>query len=297
MKICNNTLILDAKRVKWASILCNVVYRDVSTARILLFLRIYVNRNPRDLPVRIICLHFMYYQGMEHILSIIRDIAVVPSFSSYEDRIHPVVRSLLQTVGGLDWHAVADNNLVVCVPGDTSRRPVALSAHLDKINHFGDNPPAELPFHIGKEKITGQMDNAAGLAICIALAQISREHSFPPLMLLFSEMEENFGLKHHPHLLKNGGSGLHSGMGAERISRYLQKQEMLPSAVVTIDTTPLFKGDKGVALYSGHWQFTGKKPDKLEKERTEAIVKEFFNGIRVSCIRIIPMIICTTGPN
>ena len=217
----------------------------------------------------------LYFDRMNDLISLIRKIASVPSFSSYEDRMHPCILKLMEPVEGVVLHRVPDNNLVFIVPGDNQRRPVALSAHLDKINHFGESWPEELPFRESDGKITGQLDNAVGLAVCIALAHVSKARSFPPLMLLFSEMEESFGLKQHPHLLKNHGKGLHHGLGAERISRFLMSENMLPSAVITIDTTPLFKGRPGVALYSGHWQFTGKNPGQREKEETARIREEF----------------------
>ncbi|MFO8029857.1 MAG: hypothetical protein R6U28_08345 [Cyclonatronaceae bacterium] len=198
----------------------------------------------------------------------IRDIAVIPSFSSFEERIHDHIRHIMEAVPGTECRMVPDNNLVFLVPGDSARQPVALTAHLDKINHFGSHPPRLLPFAREDDRLTGQLDNAVGLGLCIALAHARAEHSFPPLMLLFSEMEESFGLKNHPELLKDGGKGLHHGIGAERISRYLIREKLLPSAVITLDTTPLFKGEPGAALYSGHWEFTGQEPSDRERKRT-----------------------------
>ncbi len=212
---------------------------------------------------------------MNTLVSLMREIAAVPSFSSYEEPVHDVIHKAMKSVEGAEWHNVPDNNLVISIPGDENRKMVALTAHLDKINHFGSSAPEELPFHQDKERITGQLDNAVGLGLCIAIARISFRHNFPPLLLLFSEMEESFGLKNHPHLLKNNGEGLHNGMGAERISRYLIRENMIPSTVITLDTTPLFKGKPGVALYSGHWEFTGQDPSDREREQTEKIRNEF----------------------
>ncbi len=208
---------------------------------------------------------------MDDIIKIIEKIAAVPSFSSYEDRLHPLMNELLEKVPGSELYHVPDNNLVAAVPGNRDVKPVALTAHLDKINHFGESPPDRLPFHDDGTRVTGQMDNTAGLAICIWLAILAEKRSFPPLYLLFSEMEESYGLKHHPHLLKNDGKGLHHGIGAERISRFLISENMLPQAVITVDTTPLFKEKKGVALYSEHWNFTGCEPGDPEKKRTDVV--------------------------
>ncbi len=212
---------------------------------------------------------------MEKLEKLIHDIAVVPSFSSYEERIHDLIYTLMEQVPGAEGQRIPDNNLVFTVPGDMSRAPVALTAHLDKINHFGPSPPDELPFEFDEERLVGQLDNAVGLALCIALAQAGSRGTFPPIMLLFSEMEESFGLKKHPHLLKNNGVGLHHGIGAERISQHLIHENRVPSAVITLDTTPLFKGKPGVALYSGHWEFTGQEPAEIERELTERVRDEF----------------------
>ncbi len=220
---------------------------------------------------------FVLFTAMKKLISLIHDIAIVPSFSSYEDRIHDLILTLMKLVPGVVWYRVPDNNLVFFVPGDESRAPVALTAHLDKINHFGPSAPDELPFEYEEERLVGQLDNAVGLALCIALAQIGAGRSFPPLTLLFSEMEESFGLKRHPHLLKNNGKGLHHGIGAERISKFLIREKMLPSTAITLDTTPLFKGKPGIALYSGHWEFTGQEPTEKERELTDRVRDEFLS--------------------
>ncbi len=212
---------------------------------------------------------------MERLVTLIREIAVVPSFSSYEERIHDLVLTQMKQFPGVECLRVPDNNLVFTVPGDEKREPVALTAHLDKINHFGPSPPDKLPFSSDEERLTGQLDNAVGLALSMALAEAATVRSFPPLMLLFSEMEESFGLNNHPHLLKNNGEGLHHGIGAERISQFLIRENQLPAAVITLDTTPLFKGKPGVALYSGHWEFTGQEPSEKERERTAKVRDEF----------------------
>ncbi len=226
---------------------------------------------------------------MESLLSILQDVAVVPSFSSYEEKILPYIISNIEKIEGASWHRVPDNNLVATIPGNPGRKPVALAAHLDKINHFGENPPKKLPFHLEDSRVTGQMDNSVGIAIILAAAQLAASRSFPPLLLLFSEMEESFGLKHHPRLLKNGGKGLRHGMGAERISRYLIENKQRLSCVMTVDTTPLFKGEQGVALYSGHWEFTGKTPSPSEVKRT--------NEVRDELLSIDPEILLANNTN
>lgn len=212
---------------------------------------------------------------MQTLLKIIQEISIVPSFSSYEDRIHELLFRLLEPVPGCEISMVPDHNVVVRVPGNGDGPLVALSAHLDKINHFGQEYPENLPFRHEEDRLTGQLDDSVGLGLCIRLAQLASSHRFPPLLLLFSEMEESFGLKNHPHLLKNEGEGLTHGMGAVRIARYLRQSGIIPEAVITLDTTPLFKGKPGAALYSGHWEFTGQEPSPKERENTERVKKEF----------------------
>lgn len=215
--------------------------------------------------------------SIEELISLIRDVAGVPSFSSFEDVIHPCILEKAATIPGVRVHRVPDNNLIIEIPGNEKAKPVALAAHLDKINHFGENPPEILPFRQKTSYLEGQMDDAAGVGICLALALVSRLYDFPPLLILLSEMEESFGLKKHPHLLKNGGKGLHHGIGAERISKFLTGENKIPSAVITVDTTPIFRGESGVVLYSRHWQFTKTTPTDEETTATEALIRKFLN--------------------
>ena len=209
---------------------------------------------------------------LEQLIRLIREIAEIPSFSSYEEIIHPYILEKTKELPGIKVHNVPDNNLILEIPGRTGARPVALSAHLDKINHFGEDPPLRLPFKEETSYLEGQMDDAVGLGICLGLALQSREEEFPPLLLLLSEMEESFGLKKHPHLLKSQGEGLHHGIGAERISEFLINEGKLPSCVITVDTTPLFRGAQGIVVYSKHWHFTKAEPSDQEKQSTEKLV-------------------------
>lgn len=195
-------------------------------------------------------------------LSLIEACAEVPCFSSYEDRIHPMIQELVDRCPQAELIKVPRHNLLIKVNGREDVPPVALSAHLDKIDHFHeegtpDNPPAKLPVHIGDHEITGQMDDTVGLGMALSLMFQSPLERFPTLYLFLSEMEESFGLKRHPERLYQGGEGLHSGIGAERLSAYVQANLPLPSRVITIDTTPLFRGEPGLALYSKHWEKNG----------------------------------------
>lgn len=215
---------------------------------------------------------------MQSLIEIIGEAAAIPSFSSYEERIHPFLLDALQGISGADYKIVEDRNVVAYISGDSSKKPVALTAHLDKINHFGKEYPSALPVEYGSSYIKGQLDNTVGIGIILRLAQIASLHDWPPLLVMFSEMEESFGLKYHPELLRNNGEGLYHGMGAERIARDILDRNITPQAVITVDTTPLFKGERGVAFYSGHWEFTEQQPNDEELRLTEEL-KDLFRQI------------------
>lgn len=199
---------------------------------------------------------------MGEIVDIILKCAEIPSFSTYEHRIHPIVQHAVEDVEELAVHAPAGNNLVLTVPGHRPAPPVALTAHLDKINHLGRKSRSPLMARRVNGKCIGQLDDSVGLGICLHLAALSATHSFPPLYILLSEMEEGFGFRNHPHLLKDGGTGFKPKLGAERISAFLLAQRMVPALVITVDTTPCFKGTQGVALYFKHWEFNGLEPSR-----------------------------------
>jgi hypothetical protein len=207
----------------------------------------------------------------------ITEAARIPSFSSFEERLHPYINAFAAALPGVELEIVAERNLLLRLPaGEDSRGRIALSAHLDKINHFGENPPESLPCTETEEYIEGQMDNTAGLGIILSLMEQAageqQQYDGPELLLLLSEMEESMGLRDHPHLLRNGGKDLHHGLGAERLSHHLITTKQIPDLVVTVDTTPLFKGKKGAAIYSRHWEFTKAAPNEREEALTKAVV-------------------------
>jgi hypothetical protein len=209
-------------------------------------------------------------------LELIQACAKVPCFSTYEDRIHPLIQSLVDRCPQATLIPVPRHNLLIKVEGRNDVPPVALSAHLDKIDHFIDEgtpeqPPEILPVHVDAHEITGQMDDTVGLGMALSLMFQSAEENFPTLYLLFSEMEESFGLKRHPERLVNNGEGLYSGIGAERLAAYVQAHLPLPSRVITIDTTPLFRGERGIALYAKHWEKNGLEASPALVESTEAL--------------------------
>jgi hypothetical protein len=72
-------------------------------------------------------------------------------------------------------------------------------------------------------------------------------------MILLSEMEEK-GSYWKPELLRNGGDGIELSPGADRIADYLIGLNMIPGAVITIDTSAVFRKTGGVALYTDFWE-------------------------------------------
>jgi len=207
------------------------------------------------------------------LLDLIELLAAVPSFSSFEERLHPLVLTAAAQMPGVIAEVVATRNLVLRVPGDESRAPVALAAHLDKINHFDQHHSDPLAVERTATKLSGLLDDAVGVGICLYLGLVAARESFPPLLLLFSEMEESTGLRKHPHLLRGAGHGLRPGAGARRLARHLIGGDPVPSLVLTVDLTPKLQGEPGLALYSDHWEHTGLEPsDELvrQTERTAA---------------------------
>ncbi len=211
---------------------------------------------------------------LDRAITHITEIAQIPSFSSYEERLHPYIR---QVFGEIQAHEidVKGNNLIYKV-GDSPDLPtVALTAHLDKINHYGSDYPDPLPVDIIDDQIKGAMDDSAGLGMVITLAEMAKSREWPNMLFFFSEMEEKKGLKEHPELLKNNGKEFTNGMGARRIAQQCIELHIVPDQVITLDTTPLFKGEKGVALYANHWELNNLDPTEMLIEKTEQAVNQF----------------------
>ena len=201
--------------------------------------------------------------------------AKVPSFSTYEERLHPYVQNIFRDIPDAKEHDVKGNSLVFQL-GDHPDKPIiALAAHLDKINHYGKDFPEKLPVEVSEKFIEGAMDDCAGLGMMLTIAKEWENHEWPNVLFFFSEMEESKGLKEHPELLKNNGEGYNYGMGAKRIAKSCLTKELIPSEVITLDTTPLFKGEKGIALYSKHWELNDLDPTQELIEQTEKTVAKF----------------------
>lgn len=207
----------------------------------------------------------------------IRETARVPSFSSYEERLHPYIHSVFDGIPEAEEIEVKGNNLIFRIGSRSDRPTIALAAHLDKINHYGKDYPAKLPVKITDEYIEGAMDDCTGLGMMLTIAEKQSDFEWPNLLFFFSEMEEKKGLKEHPELLKNNGEGYTNGMGARRIAKQCLESNLLPKQVITLDTTPLFEGSQGIALYSKHWELNDLDPSVELIDQTEKTVDRFIS--------------------
>lgn len=214
------------------------------------------------------------------LVSLIELLARIPSFSSYEERLHPAVQSFAREKS-LTLSPVADRNLLVRKKKD-SAPIVYLAAHLDKINHFGEQAPKLLDFSEDGGKLRGLLDDAVGIAIALLLMA---EYDQDEVGVLLSELEESTGLKQHPHLMRNQGDGLVHGQGARTLSHYLVEEQILPELIVTVDVTPKFKGDPGTALYSNHWEYHKKEPSD-QYLLSASIVTKRVSNIAPACMHL-----------
>ncbi|GAA5520712.1 M28 family peptidase [Aliifodinibius salicampi] len=212
---------------------------------------------------------------VSNLLSHIKQVAECPSFSTYEERLHPYIYSVFESITD-DELIVEGNNLVFRLGNNPNKPTIALTAHLDKINHYGKDYPDLLPVAITDHYIEGAMDNSVGVGLLLYFAGKAKENpSWPNLLFFFSEMEESKGLKEHPDLLKNNGKDFDHGMGARRIAQACIDKDWLPDQVITLDTTPLFKGKQGIALYAKHWELNGLEETESLRLITEQVVQNF----------------------
>lgn len=203
------------------------------------------------------------------IINIIKNAAQIPSFSSYEERIHPFIYDFIKQNKINCSVYKYYNNLIIEI--NPNKAPIiAFTSHLDKINHFG-NDINELPFEIRDKQIKGQLDDSVGVGICLYLLKHSRKFKLPHSLFLFSEMEESFALRNNRASLKNFGRDLEPQIGAKRISQFLIKKTIIPNIIITFDTTPLFRGEPGISLYSKFWEISGINPSAELIEITNII--------------------------
>lgn len=209
------------------------------------------------------------------IVAHIKQVAKCPSFSSFEERLHNYIYDVFNGLTASEEISVTGNNLIFRIGNDSNKPTIALAAHIDKINHYGANYPAELPVSVADQYIEGAMDDSIGVGLLLSIAEASVNQDGPNLLFFLSEMEESKGLKEHPELLKNGGKGYEQGMGARRIARACLKTQNVPNLVITLDTTPLFKGKSGIALYSNHWELTELEATESLKSATASVIDTF----------------------
>src|SRR5699024_933249 len=111
----------------------------------------------------------------------IREVAQCPSFSTYEERLHPYIRSVFEALPGFQELPVQGNNLIFrrsCEPGQPM---IAITSHIDKINHYGKHYPEVLPVSVTSKQIEGAMDDSASVGLCLALAEASVDKDWPGL--------------------------------------------------------------------------------------------------------------------
>ena len=217
------------------------------------------------------------------IIDIIKEVAQIPSFSSFEERIHPFIYDFIKSNKIPCKVYKLYNNLIVEI-NDELLPTIAFTAHLDKINHFNEEIE-KLPFNSEKESITGQLDNAVGIGICLYILKNFKELNIPHTLFLFSEMEESSGYIKHRHTLKNEGIGLHPQIGAKRIPTFLIENSIIPSLFLTIDTTPKFRGEPGIALYSKFWEISKRVPTTETLEKTvliEQLIQSIYPDITLA---------------
>jgi len=210
-------------------------------------------------------------------LEIIEEIAKIPSFTAREERLHPFIYKFCDSlkIPGLEIVPVTGNNLVVRIPGKRKGRVIALSAHLDKIDHFGGQEKEVLDFSNDGVKITGLLDDAVGVGIILGLMQQYHSHEFFDVFLLFSECEEGVRPRNATAEEISMAKSLTAMIGSERISRYLIENNIAPDIVATVDVTPKFAGSEGIAVYETFWSGKIYKPSEELLMKTRSVTDYF----------------------
>lgn len=210
-----------------------------------------------------------------NVLEIIEKVAKIPSFTGYEDRLHPFIFDFIRR-NKIKCNTYRHfNNLIIEINGHFAAKypTIAFTAHLDKINHFFEEQITELPFATEEEHVKGQMDDSVGVGICLYLLSQAKVFKLPHCLFLFSEMEEGTVIR--AGQVPRGNQLLFPQIGAVRISHFLIKKNIIPSIIITIDTTPFFRGNAGIALYSKFWEISGNNPLPEVIQRTKKVEKVF----------------------
>lgn len=217
---------------------------------------------------------------------LLKDIALIPSYSYEEDKIHDFIRDyVFENFKNTSIRLLPDHSMVIIIEGNKYTKPVAICSHLDKINHFSmyrsyhklnkylqeengdlkdlhtltDSDPADvLPYYEDGDIVKGVMDNSIGVSLCLQLAKTLKEEPHcPPIYLLLSAQEEV-------------GMG-----GAKTISEYLlDGLSDLPEMFITIDTCPRCVSNRGVALYRNHFDPDGTIKSWFLNENKNLLISE-----------------------
>jgi len=160
------------------------------------------------------------------LFKLIKDLAKIPSYSEHEEIIHPYIRQFAADYFPAETEIIEiRKNLFIKIPGTLDLEPIALSAHLDKTRH--KDLPASLEieeFVETEDEISGHLDDALGLGLCLYISKLYSQKDRPPIYLFLTELEE------HGHL------------GAFRLKLYFYTNPSLhktPWAIINFDVTPL----------------------------------------------------------
>lgn len=129
---------------------------------------------------------------MKTLIEIIRKVASISSYTNHEDLLHPYIENFLAEFVPNHTITKVGNGLVIEVPGALSDEPIALSAHLDKIDHNKLLMVSDLSLRCDEndDSIEGHLDDAVGVGMCLYIAAWAQENVTPPLLLLLSDREE-----------------------------------------------------------------------------------------------------------
>lgn len=72
---------------------------------------------------------------MKNLIEIITDVSCISSYTNHEELLHPYIENFLNEFVPNHTITKINGGLVIEVPGSLADEPIALSAHLDKINH------------------------------------------------------------------------------------------------------------------------------------------------------------------
>lgn len=227
---------------------------------------------------------------MINLEELIFQIAKIPSFTTFEDRLWMCIEQCTAKLP-VTVKRISENNCVISWSGNRpDLRPVALTAHLDKINHFEVAEIGDLAIAQEDDELVGQLDDAVGVAICLyVLVKSIQTPDCPPILVLLSEMEEK-GSYRHKKLLKNGGGGIELSPGSYRIADHLIDNTIIPDAVITVDTSAVFRKTGGVAVYTDFWEQSSTEPSS---QTLRAKTSELFGRI----LKIYPEVLHSNGIN